>query len=181
MEVMIDLETYGTTPGSVILSIGAVEFSATELGRSFYGILRLSGSYELGFTSDERTVDWWSKQSPQARQVIDMATAPDATHPTDTLKDFAAWFRRVPGDPGIWGFGATFDNVLLRAAYDKVGIKCPWHYRKDRCFRTLAALFDVDWGVREGTHHNALDDARYQAQVGQKILQKIEHIIAPQA
>jgi len=38
MHVMFDLETWGTTPGSALRSIGAVEFDpmGKDIGRTFY-------------------------------------------------------------------------------------------------------------------------------------------------
>ena len=35
-QIMLDLETLGTKPDSVIVSIGAVKFSPTEIYDSFY-------------------------------------------------------------------------------------------------------------------------------------------------
>ena len=37
--VMLDLETFGTAPGSVIKAIGAVVFSPDGLGKQFYRIV----------------------------------------------------------------------------------------------------------------------------------------------
>ena len=61
--------------------------------------------------------------------------------------------------------GATFDNVILHKAFDAVGKRSPWSFRRDMCFRTMASMFPaVPRRMRLGTHHDSLDDARYQAQ-----------------
>ena len=41
--VMLDLETFGSRPGSVIVSIGMVRFGATHLGEEF-GVVERSGA-----------------------------------------------------------------------------------------------------------------------------------------
>ena len=64
---------------------------------------------------------------------------------------------------GVWGNGASFDNVLLATAYKRLGMETPWPFWKDRCFRTMKNVCKVDHSF-EGTAHNALDDARSQAQ-----------------
>ncbi len=69
--VMIDLETLGTRPGSVILSIGAVEFDRDlGLGREFYVELNQASSITAGLTTDDATVDWWLDQEDAARDLI---------------------------------------------------------------------------------------------------------------
>ena len=69
---------------------------------------------------------------------------------------------------GVWGNGASFDNVILSESYYRAAILRPWPFWKDRCYRTIKTIYpDVEL-VRSGTHHNALDDARTQA----------EHLIA---
>jgi exodeoxyribonuclease VIII len=90
------------------------------------------------------------------------------TLPT-ALIQFNAWlgeqdkdFRKI----AIWGNGATFDNVVLRSAYASVGLKPHWHFRGDKCYRTVINLLPEDKRPafeRHGTHHNALDDAITQA------------------
>ena len=53
---------------------------------------------------------------------------------------------------------------------DHLGMSRLWHYRQDRDMRTIMDLIprDIlkeikDKYPREGTHHNALDDAKSQA------------------
>jgi 3' exoribonuclease, RNase T-like len=52
----------------------------------------------------------------------------------------------------------------LRHAYEACGIKAPWSYRYDFCYRTMYRNFPSAEPYRaEGVKHNALDDARSQA------------------
>ncbi len=63
----------------------------------------------------------------------------------------------------MWGNGSDFDNTLLEEAYRATGIKPPWRFTGNRCYRTVKNLFPDVWVDPVGTAHNALDDATYQA------------------
>jgi hypothetical protein len=38
------------------------------------------------------------------------------------------------------GQRCNFDNVIMRASYDRVDIPCPWHFANDRDVRTIVEL-----------------------------------------
>lgn len=162
--VSIDIETLGKKPGCVILSIGAVEFDpeSDKTGRWFYSAINVEDSHKNGFTIDASTVLWWFKQSDQARKAVADATAPVAT----VLGNFAAW---LPDNATLWGNGSDFDNAIVSAAYDKMGMETPWSFRGNRCLRTLRGMYPHVQVPAVGTHHNALDDAIYQAKLCQAI------------
>ena len=156
-KIMLDLETLGTTPGSVIVAIGAVKFGRGQLHDEFYRRVDIDSCLAAGLTVDGSTIRWWLSQGDSARQEIVKA----AMNLPMVLNDFSAWI----GDPKaeIWGNGAAFDNALLAAAYAAAKLPLPWRYSKDRCYRTLCALYPDQRLERQGTHHNALDDASSQA------------------
>jgi inhibitor of KinA sporulation pathway (predicted exonuclease) len=98
---------------------------------------------------------WWMKQSEAARkEIVEASSDLD-----ETLEEFTQW---LPTDSKVWGNGADFDNVILSAAYQKVGQTLPWKFWNNRCFRTVRSLCNVPYKF-EGTAHNALDDAKNQA------------------
>jgi exodeoxyribonuclease VIII len=163
-ELMIDLETLGTGNNAAVAAIGAVFFDKDGLHRSFYRAIDLNDAGKYG-TIDGGTVKWWLQQEHDARAELYLATAPLVV----VLQDFADFINNEAA--GVWGFGATFDNVILRSAYTATKVACPWHFRIDRCFRTLAAMNpNVLWEPRVGVHHNALDDAVTQAKTAIKML-----------
>lgn len=195
--VMLDLETWGTTPGSDIRSIGAVVFDpiAGTLGETFYqnvenphvagvdvkqngfGFDDTSGVWRrFKLTRDPKTVQWWSEQSEEARAAL----TKDVVDLDEGLIGFGIWLNYVlmvhhgfakPGfDPHthlrIWAHGPTFDVSLLGHVYTVCGAPIPWHYRAPRDTRTIleAAGMDPVYGIpKNGTWHNALDDAKNQA------------------
>ena len=155
---MVDLETLGTRPGDVILSIGAVLFDVEGgIASEFYVTIDTESSKAAGLRAQKATLEWWSKQSPEARN----AAFKGELSLESALKQFAMW---LPQDTLVYGNGANFDNGILAAAYRAFKIPQPWAFWNDRCYRTLFAMFGTT-GVtpRQGTHHNALDDAKTQA------------------
>jgi hypothetical protein len=162
--VMVDIETLGSKNGSEIISIGAVRFDKSGVGEGFYTTVDCS---ELGLKVDPATLEWWSKQSPEAQTIL----TEKRVHYSESFPAFNDFVN----DARLWGFGSTFDNVQLRIALEKAGIKAKWHYREDCCFRTLTKIgahLNLPW-VRIGTHHNAYDDALSQAVYAVQIFQKM--------
>jgi hypothetical protein len=161
--IMIDIETLGTRPYSAIVALGAVEFDPANktVGNEFYRVIEMHTCVANGLSMDGDTVRFWMQQSDQARSIFNGTGIP--------LKAALTDFRAFCGQPQdwesikVWGNGASFDNVLLRCAYDKVEITPPWRYFNDRCYRTVKNMHKGVEFVRLGTHHNALDDARSQA------------------
>ena len=160
--VMVDLETLGTVPGCVILSIGAVYFDEKGLGEEFYRPVSRLHSTSLGLKVDQGTVQWWARQSPEARQVLRAAEAKDAPTLHDTLSEFHAYLK-LRTNVKLWGNGADFDNPILACAYEAAEMKQTWIAWNGRCYRTLKNIAPGPKLVRVGTHHNALDDAKSQA------------------
>ena len=160
--VQIDLETLGTAPGSVILSIGAVLFDANGIGKEFYCVVSKDSCLMHGLTIDQSTLDWWKKQSDEARKVLIEAESPDALSLTDALERLA---RFIPANARIWSNGANFDQPLLDVAYRALGQSVPWKYFNSRCYRTILALCPTEKSMRPATvcAHNALEDAKWQA------------------
>jgi len=170
--IMLDLETLGTKPGSVVLSIGAVLFDEDGLGVTFYRTISVADSMAKGLTIDASTLRWWSKQDKAAYQE---ALHPSATTLTEVLQDFNDWlgFNSTPSAVKLWGNGADFDLTLLLACYRAAGMDAPWQFWNHRCYRTLKALHPHIPAERKN-NHNALDDARNQAEHAVEILRAMQ-------
>lgn len=165
---MLDIETLGTAPGSAILAIGAVKFTKGDIYAEYYRRIDLKSAIAAGLNMDPDTVMWWLKQTDDARLEITR----EGCDIQDVLTHFAEWVwclhteapEEVAGwEIEMWGNGASFDNVLLSVAYEKIGAPRPWKYSGDRCYRTIKNLYPEVQMQRTGTHHNALDDAKSQA------------------
>lgn len=184
MHVMLDLETLGTRPNSVIASIGAVFFNPSGDGihdeDCFYVRIDIESCVEAGLVMDPSTILWWLQQSQEARD----STFGGQKYPLEqALGQFSDFLRRSKDlkNVRIWGNGSDFDNVILGSAYKALGYRPPWSYGKNRCFRTVNSMLHpkgIIMPTRTGTHHNALDDAKYQARVLQAIVSAHQLIVA---
>jgi exodeoxyribonuclease VIII len=165
IQVMLDLETLSTRSNATILSIGAVKFTEEDgIVDKFYRTVDPRTCKAVGLHVCPDTVEWWSKQSKLARDAL----MKDNISISQALDEFAEWYgtKKIP----VWGNGAGFDNVIMENAYMACNTKRPWTSWYDRCFRTVKNLINIEPDAREGTHHNALDDAVYQTQHLLKIL-----------
>lgn len=160
MHIMLDLETWGTRPGSAIRSIGAVVFGPESgaLGDTFYRNITDASCETAGLTKSASTIKFWEEQGEAAKAALLVDPRPL----DEVLVDFTAWFRRVSGR-FVWGHGASFDPVLLEAAYEALFYEAPWSFWDVRCCRTVLAMANRKPLRQGGTHHNALDDAVAQA------------------
>lgn len=165
--LMIDLETLDVKPSAVVVSIGAVWFDGKDrLGAEFYEVCDLDDQFRYGRTMAPSTVKWWLQQSAEAREVF----IKPPTKTSKVLADFVDFLGEGNKWAKVWGNGADFDNIILGGLYETYGVARPWSYGNNRCFRTLKNLYQIIPPNRVGTHHNALDDAKYQAEWANAIL-----------
>ena len=165
-----DIETLGSKPYSVVLSIGICAFDPITGEIDEDGInlnLKLEEQTERGLRMDTSTVVWWMQQSDEARKVF----APDGGCSIDYAFDvIQAYLNKHQADPfhrHLWGNGATFDNVLLDCLFNVFGKPDLWKFWNHRDVRTIVDLAGLDKKAYrlEGTHHKALDDAINQAKM----------------
>jgi DNA polymerase III alpha subunit (gram-positive type) len=169
--IMVDLETMSTAYNAAIVSIGAVAVKNGEVLRTFESTISLESSMANGLHVSASTVMWWMQQSEHARQALQSSN--DLRKTLQTLNEWAEPLK----DPRVWGNGATFDNVILRNAYNVAGLKPFWQYKHDRCYRTFKDLIDPQRRLlpREGaTAHTALADAVDQMYHLQKMFAYVE-------
>jgi 3' exoribonuclease, RNase T-like len=162
---MLDLETMSLESNAAIVSIGCVRFEINEhtLGKDFTPELEdvlhlnvsLASSVAAGLHIDPSTVTWWLGQSDAARASLQ---TPRPIALSDALI-LTRTFLRVTTPAGVWGNGASFDNVVLRNAYKAIGYAVPWSHWSDRCYRTMRALKPSGLKIEPDIAHNALSDA----------------------
>ena len=173
MHVMLDLETLGSAPGSVILSIGAVAFTQTDIVHTFETAIDARSCQRAGLRIDADTVMWWLKQGEDARQALLTADAVPLHAALTLFSEWLAFDRCVT----LWSKGPSFDAVLLASAYRVTGLPQPWEYRNERCVRTILELagIEVKEYRRDGeTRHHALTDALVQARAVQAAMKLIQ-------
>jgi hypothetical protein len=180
--VMLDLETLGTAPGSVILSIGAVAFDTTCMVHSFDVHIDPRSCQQAGLTLDADTVLWWMGRSGAARDAVVHPLTPPVPIAV-ALQQFTLWFCRFTPPVMVWSKGPSFDAAILAAAYRACDLPVPWNYRDERCVRTVLALAGMDHDTAhfrqpEEVRHDALADAMTQTRAVQEALRRLG-IFAP--
>jgi hypothetical protein len=134
--MMFDIETVATSSDAAVIAIAAVPFGEAwaTVPQPFTSFIS-PGLAVLYGRSDPKTVEWWNQQDPKVRDLVfggleqpqvafqRLATYVDSYSPTT-----------------VWAFPPQFDLTILRYQFDVHGIKTPWHYRDERCARTLKAF-----------------------------------------
>lgn len=169
---MLDMETIGTAANSVILSIGAIYFNDDgSTGKEFYSLLDTISQLDKGRVEDESTVDWWEKQSEEAKKEAYSVPEEDRPDTLQVLKNLNDFIKEGGKDVLIWGNGSDFDNALLADLFRSFGIKQPWGFWNNRCFRTFKSEFKhlASEPAFEGIKHHALYDAKHQVRYLAKI------------
>lgn len=176
INIMMDIETTGVRPGSRVLSIGLAVFYLVNgegtIGRTTTIYPSLTDQAGI---DDPSTMDWWSVQSPEARNVFadNHINGVSVGKAFELFKEFIQnavdWHKSLNDNTEkvnvcIWGNGATFDNSIVQHMFEAKGYPVPWNTFGDRCYRTAFNVLGRPSLPRKGVHHNALDDAIYQAQ-----------------
>lgn len=170
--VMIDIETTGKTPGCNVLSIGATTFLDVETPQEFYEKIRWD-PLNPDFSDEKDTMAWWRNQKQEVAHEAFSGTS----YYIDVLQDFSNYIRMVREkyrDFLIYANGSAFDFPTLEYAFRATGIVIPWQYHERQCYSTLKKHFPrVPKPRFNGNKHNALSDARNQADHCEAILKFI--------
>lgn len=159
--VMLDIETLSTKPNAVILSIAAVKFAFGSDGIEKFSVnISPSSCKKLGLITSQYTIDWWTKQNPEALKQF-MKDQIDLSDAIDKLNTFIGPNSK---DTVFWAHGTSFDFPKLEWSYDVVNKPYPWKYWNIRDTRTVYEIFGIDMRKYErvGTYHNAIDDCLTQ-------------------
>jgi exodeoxyribonuclease VIII len=173
-DLMIDLETLGLPPNGALVSIGACFFDlATEqIGPTFERTIHLATGVRDGGVIDPSTVIFWLGQPDKARDAIRFGGQDIGL----VLLDFSDWIAEHCRHEDVrpWFNSPAFDGTIIGTAYDRIHLKRPWHFSRERDFRTVRAMYpsvEYDPSQKGDDAHTALADAKFQVQH----LLKIKH------
>lgn len=164
MDCMVDLETLDNTSTSAIASISAVVFD--PLGEGYGDTFRVNVSVESALehgTYSEETIDWWAKQSEEARNAL---FDPEPIDLKDALLGLHA-FVQDNNIRWIWACSPRFDMVILEHAYKAFGMRLPKKYWDEMDVRTLKMIMPKEALPERTGHHTALGDCLYQIELVQ--------------
>ena len=159
---MIDLETLGTKPDCVILTLGAIKFNPFTDQQPHSGIYQkidIDEQDALGRTQDDSTIEWWGRQS---ESVQEEAFTEDGRITLERMTNEINKF--LVGVDVVWAQGPAFDIVILETLYQQLNKPIPWNFWQIRDSRTLFSLLKKDpRKAIQQEAHNALADCYYQA------------------
>lgn len=161
-EIMIDIETLGTSKNSVVLSIGAVQFNENGIEKQFYVQIDPESCTDWGLVIDAPTVMWWLDRNEAARKALIATRGTALDVALDELISAFKWKGAT-----VWANGIDFDFVILEEALKATGRVIPWDYWAKMDFRTVKnmvprAIYNA-CKEENPVAHNALADAMSQA------------------
>ena len=181
--LLFDIETLGTREDTVILSIACVPFVFEEhecfdiyLTKGFFVKLDVKDQIRKHRrTMSEATLEWWKKQSHNAREWNLKPAAGDRTL-IDGLTALSKFIGNTDynfQESYVFSRGTYFDFPKLEHAYEvSAGLKVPFNTYKIRDVRTF---IDIMAGVNDGSYtvrfcnvskfvkHDCLHDAAMDA------------------
>jgi hypothetical protein len=162
-DLMVDIETMGTSPRDGMIQLSAIEFNyeTGELGDMFDRCMT-----PLPFRGwNDGTRDFWLGKN---RAVYDSIVARQEPG-EQVLRDFFDWRRNK--EARFWSKPLTFDWPFLADHLDQLGLPMPFHYRYARDLNSFMAglsgsvehpSYAEEAIENGGIKHNGLHDCAYQ-------------------
>jgi len=171
MDVMLDLETLGTRPECVILTLGAVKFdpfSMKEPGPGLYVRPNVDEQIAKGREVQEDTMLWWMDQSEDVREE---ALGEEGRISVEQM--YKELNRFLVGVNTIWCQGPVFDIAILENLYRQYGWPTPWQFWQISDSRTVFKMHGDPRVKGKVGLHNALEDCVSQATAVQQVYKKL--------
>lgn len=175
--IMLDIETLGTGSNSLVLSIGAVEFTLGGTVHRMFSVNLpvLEQIINPTVEVDMATIKWWKAQSDEAKKAL--LSKKTSKTIKEGLLAFVGFIKCFE-NPLLWGNGCTFDNVILRNLFKSFNLEFPTPFWTDMDVRTIVNVYDYEkvnrlTGKFEGTKHDAIADCLHQVKLvsnGYKLL-----------
>lgn len=164
-DLSVDIETLGTRPGSIVLSVAAVPFlwnaEQAVFGETFYRRISVMDSLVNGLVADQDTLNWWASQPREAWYSLLELKEHRLREVFDELAGFVGHFCEPKCR--VWMNGPSFDGVILQAAALSARTSLPWRYWQERCVRTICEDVAEPERPADSVKHDALSDAMHQA------------------
>lgn len=144
LDITFDFETVSTAPDAAPMQLAAVAWHRdTDLENPFtddaFNVgIDLRTCVVEGFSFDQSTVDFWSRQSDTAKQSV----TEDECYGVDTaFMQFCDWIEQMKQKHEadtvcLWCQGQDFDFPILKTIARKFGLKMPVHQHYFRDCRT---------------------------------------------
>lgn len=173
IDVMVDIETLGTSSNSTIIQIAAIAFDMYT-GLFVDTFNEITDIEKEGFmTVDGSTIKWWLNTNKDLLQEL-INTGKYSSE--DILEHFHDWLIELSDtnkEVFLWGNGILFDNKMIQHQLEDNCLDYPIYYKNDRDVRTIVDLASKKLRITEKelkerfndlslVKHNAYDDVKYQ-------------------
>ncbi len=153
---MVDLETLDGGDSANIIQLGAVLFDP-ETGE-------VLSEFNQFVKDDSRDIDlstvlWWMQQ-PLAASLAARVDA-DGVSIGKALVNLTEGLRGLKFGC-VWALPAAYDLPILKHAFKQCGLQPPWHYRQERCARTVIAESGITRTPAGSNTHDAVFDCKVQ-------------------
>lgn len=168
---MLDIETLGTRPGCVVLTLGAVKFNPYSMeapGPGLYVRPDVDEQLASGREAQDDTMLWWMSQAEDVREE---ALGEDGRISVEEM--YKQLNRFLVGSNNIWCQGPVFDIAILEHLYRQYGWPTPWQFWQIRDSRTLFGVHGDPRVKGKVGLHNALEDCVSQATAVQQVYNKL--------
>jgi hypothetical protein len=188
IDITFDFETVSTAPNAAPMSMGAIVWNRdTDIESPFtddaFSIaIDLRTCVVEGFSFDQDTIEWWSRQNETAKQSV---TEEECYAVDMAFVQFCEWIDRMKKKYGadtvcLWCQGQDFDFPILKTIARKFGLKMPVHqhyFRDCRTYvlETVLTLLSADNRTNE-THsvHLTLGDVLEKPMRAYDLIPKIK-------
>jgi hypothetical protein len=167
MDVMLDLETLGTRPECVILTLGAVKFdpfTMNDPGPGLYIRPDVDEQIAKGREVQDDTMLWWLDQTEDVREE---ALGTEGRISVEEM--YKQLNRFLVGVNTIWCQGPVFDIAILENLYRQYGWPTPWQFWQIADSRTAFKMHGDPRVKGKVGLHNALEDCVSQATAIQQV------------
>lgn len=162
--VSLDIEVLGLNNDAVIMEIALTFFDENGIGDTKE--YRINWREQQNRSTDLSTISFWLKLPKEKQEV--MTNSENRISLQEALLDIA---RTITKDQFVWAKSPSFDCAILKNAMQQFCIECPWDFRKERDYRTLVDMCNVNISdIVNRASHTAAGDAEYQARVLSRIL-----------
>lgn len=176
LDVMLDIETLGTKPGSIITQISAVAFNIDTREK----LEQFDCKLDLKTLGDEvlvniDTLKFWTRNDSNSRYLHSLLKTDNGVSPEIMAHKLYNFFKELETTYelplNIWGNGCLFDNQFIYDLFETYGIKNPIRYSNNMDLRTLLYTLENITGITKTTvlanckneyQHNALEDCKSQ-------------------
>lgn len=174
---MIDTETLGTGPNSVVLEIAAVQFDLSgRTGERWSKRINVQHSQDLGMEIEIDTVAWWINNHHEV--FLDLVNNCGHLDPKWVMNDLRQFINsiRPEGKFFVWSYYPAFDMCKLNNYFKKTNTIKPWAHNEEFDFATVVmgplGPEEIPWPSE--AKHTAEADCNLQIQVLCEVLSGID-------